>query len=186
MTAEQALIDAAMDDPVNAALLRRLPALGLRDGFLVAGCLFQAAWNRASGRPPGWGVKDYDVFYFDGTDLSWEAEDAVIKRAGLALPDLAATVEIKNQARVHLWYGQRFAAPYPRLQSSRDGIDRYLVACTCVGIELSTGCLYAPNGLDELHAGILRMNPANPQPALFQAKALGYQARWPWLRIITD
>jgi uncharacterized protein len=31
-----------------------------------------------SERPAGWGVKDYNVFYFDDHDPSWEAEDAVI------------------------------------------------------------------------------------------------------------
>ena len=56
-------------NPVNAALLERLPALGLPQGFLTAGCLFQAWWNRCSGRPPGEGVKDYDVFYFDDRDF---------------------------------------------------------------------------------------------------------------------
>jgi hypothetical protein len=52
-------------------------------------------------------VKDYDVFYFD-EDLSWEAEDAVIQHLGVLTNDLGVTVEIRNQARVHLWYKQRF------------------------------------------------------------------------------
>ena len=98
-----------MQDPVNAALATRLPGLGLEQGFLTAGCLFQAVWNRSAGRPPGWGVKDYDVFYFDDSDLSWEAEDAVIRRVHEAVADLGATVEVKNQARVHLWYAQRLS-----------------------------------------------------------------------------
>ncbi|WP_285409741.1 nucleotidyltransferase family protein [Variovorax sp. efr-133-TYG-130] len=179
------LIAQAMRDPVNAALAKRLPRLGLKQGFLTAGCLFQATWNHTAGRPPGWGVKDYDVFYFDDSDLSWEAEDAVIRRVHEAVADLGATVEVKNQARVHLWYEQRFKAPYPRLRSARDGIDRYLIACTRVGIDLADGSLYAPDGLDDLAAGILRMNPLLPMPEMFNAKARDYQSRWPWLRIAT-
>ncbi|WP_372498380.1 nucleotidyltransferase family protein [Streptomyces monomycini] len=31
------------------------------------------------GRPPTTGIKDYDVFSFDDTDLSWETENAVIE-----------------------------------------------------------------------------------------------------------
>jgi hypothetical protein len=61
-------------------------------------------------------VKDYDVFYFDDSDLSWDAEDAVIRRVQEAVADLGVTVEVKNQARVHLWYEQRFKATYPRLR----------------------------------------------------------------------
>jgi hypothetical protein len=43
---------------------------------VTAGCLFQTVWNVVTDRPPTSGIKDYDIFYFDGTDLSWEAEDA--------------------------------------------------------------------------------------------------------------
>ncbi|SCX43440.1 nucleotidyltransferase family protein [Variovorax sp. EL159] len=178
------LIEQAMQDPVNAALLSRLPKLGLRQGFLTAGCLFQATWNCLSGKPPGWGVKDYDVFYFDDADLSWDAEDLVIQRVQKAVADLGVSVEVKNQARVHLWYEQRFQSPYPRLGSARDGIDRYLIACTRVGIDLADKTLYAPDGLDDLAAGILRMNPLLPMRELFLKKAGDYQARWPWLQIV--
>jgi hypothetical protein len=171
-------------DPVNAALLDRLPALGLPQGHLTAGCLFQAWWNQRSGRQPGEGVKDYDVFYFDDRDLSWGAEDAVIRRVRAATADLAVEVEVKNQARVHLWYPARFGHAYPRLRSARDGIDRYLVACTCIGIALDDGTLHAPDGLDDMHRGILRPNPLMPAPALFAAKAASYRVRWPWLTIM--
>lgn len=178
------LIAQAVQDPINAALLERLPGLGLRQGFLTAGCLFQATWNQLSDKPPGWGVKDYDVFYFDDTDLSWDAEDAVIQRVQHAVADLGVSVEVKNQARVHLWYEQRFKSPYPQLGSARDGIDRYLIACTRVGIDLADRTLYAPDGLDDLAAGVLRVNPLLPMRALFLKKAADYQARWPWLHIV--
>ena len=174
----------AGQNPINAELLRRLPALGLEQCHLTAGCLFQALWNRHTGRAADWGVNDYDIFYFDDSDLSWEAEDAVIRRAQAQLGDLGANIEIRNQARVHLWYPQRFNAPYPRLRSARDGMDRYLIACTCVGIDVATGALYAPDGLADLAAGRLRINPRLPQPAMFEAKARSYRERWPWLSIV--
>lgn len=167
----------------NALILQRLPQLGLKQCYLTAGCLFQTVWNEFSGNPPHAMIKDYDVFYFDDGDLSWEAEDAVIQRSKALFEDLDVAVEIKNQARVHLWYGQRFGRSYPRLESAKDGIDRYLIACTCIGIEVATGALYAPNGLADTWAGVLRMNPMNPQPELFQRKAADYRARWPWLTI---
>lgn len=172
-----------MANRANAELLSRLPQLGLPQCHLVAGCLFQAVWNAAGGQAADWGINDYDIFYFDDGDLSWEAEDRVIRRIGALTADLDIRIEPRNQARVHLWYASRFGDGYPRLQSSRDGIDRYLVACTCVGIEAATGELYAPYGLDDLANGILRMNPLNPRPELFMRKAASYRARWPWLTI---
>ncbi|WP_077046352.1 nucleotidyltransferase family protein [Pseudomonas sp. KK4] len=177
------LLSIAMTNPVNAQVTSRLPSLGLDQCMLTAGCLFQAVWNQHSHRPADWGIKDYDVFYFD-TDLSWEAEDQVIRSAQALFQDLGVNVEIRNQARVHLWYGQRFGKPYPALQSSKEGVDRYLVAGTCLGLDIETGEVYAPNGLGDTEQGILRINPKNPQPDLFEQKAKSYQARWPWLKIL--
>lgn len=179
-----AFIADALRNPVNAELLARLPALGLPQCHLAAGCLFQATWNRLSGRAADWGVRDYDVFYFDDADLSWEAEDEAIRRVQALTADLDVHVELRNQARVHLWYEQRFQARYPVLASARDGIDRYLVACTCVGIEVDSGELYAPDGLDELERGVLRMNPRHPFPSRFVVKAQSYRERWPWLTVV--
>ncbi|MEX6505796.1 nucleotidyltransferase family protein [Jiella sp. M17.18] len=173
-----------MANPTNAALLGRLAALALPQCHLTAGCLFQTVWNARSSREPRWGIKDYDVFYFDERDLSFEAEDAVIRAVARAVEDLGVTVEVRNQARVHLWYEHRFGSPYPQLVSARDGIDRFLVACTCVGLELATGAVYAPDGFDDLEAGILRMNSRHARPERFAEKAAQYRARWPWLTIV--
>lgn len=178
------LIAQALSNPVNAELLQRLDSLRLPQCHLTAGCLFQAVWNRQTGRAPDWGVKDYDVFYFDAADLSWEAEDRVIRAVQALTADLRVAVEVKNQARVHLWYRNRFQADYPQLTRTTDGIDRYLIACTCVGIDTRSRTLYAPNGLDELQRGILRMNPRFAQSAMFRDKARSYQERWPWLIIV--
>jgi hypothetical protein len=93
-------------------------------------------------------------------------------------------VEFKNQGRVHLWYSQRFGGTYSRLESARDGIDRYLVAGTCIGLDVVTGEVYAPYGLEDLDDGVLRINPANPRPDLFEQKAKSYQVRWPWLKVV--
>jgi uncharacterized protein len=173
-------------NPVNAALLDRLPTLGLPDCWLVAGCLFQTIWNLQSSQPPAAQISDYDVFYYDPTDLSYEAEDGAIQRLKSAFADLDGVIELKNQARVHLWYRQRFGHAYPALQSSKDGIDRFLVACTCIAIQCTQGQpprVYASHGLDDLSAGVLRPNPLNHPNSRYLEKSLSYQSRWPWLKI---
>ncbi|MHC8286027.1 nucleotidyltransferase family protein [Pseudomonas sp. XS1P51] len=179
------LIEIAMTNPANAEIARRLPSLGLNQCMLTAGCLFQAVWNHQTGLPAAWGVKDYDVFYFD-EDVSWEAENEVIELARHLFHDLDVKVEIKNQARVHLWYGQRFGGAYPRLLRAKDGIDRYLIAGTCIGLDVVSGEVYAPYGLSDVEEGLLRNNPLNKQHDLFVQKARSYQERWPWLKIIDD
>jgi hypothetical protein len=179
------LLELAMANPINAEITARLPDLGVAQCMLTAGCLFQTVWNYQSNLPAAQGVKDYDVFYFD-TDLSYEAEDKVIRAAERLFEDLGVNVEVKNQARVHLWYTERFGRPYPQLHSARQGVDRYLVAGTCIGLEIETGEVYAPYGLADVEQGVLRINPLHPEPELFVQKARSYQARWPWLRIIDD
>jgi hypothetical protein len=118
----------------NQAILQRLPALNLPDAWLVAGCLFQTVWNLRSGRPPEAQIKDYDLFYFDAADLSQAAEARVNERVQACFTDLGVLIEAKNQARVHTWYEAYFGFPYPALRSSREGIDRFLVRSTCVGL----------------------------------------------------
>lgn len=180
---EQDFYTSALSNPFNRELLPRLASIGLGQCHLTAGCLFQTVWNLMSGRAPSWGIKDYDVFYFDDEDLTWESEDRVIRRVSEAVADLPIHVEIRNQARVHLWYGERFGGEYPQLRSARSGIDLYLISGTCVGIDVETSEVYATDGLGDLTSGLLRMNPRNPRPELFVQKAKSYQERWPWLEI---
>lgn len=168
-------------NPVNAALLDRLPELGAPQAHLVAGALFQTVWNVLSGQPPATHIRDHDLFYWDA-DTSYEAEDAVIRRASALFADLNARVEVRNQARVHLWFAEKYGLTRPPLSSAREGIEQFLVECTCVGID-AAGALYAPFGLDDLAAGRLRHNPRNHTPGLYAAKAADYRTRWPWLRV---
>jgi uncharacterized protein len=91
----------------NATLvevLTRAAVLALPDWYLVAGCLYQTVWNVVTGQPPEAGILDYDLGYFDASNLSWDAEDAVIRAGHVIFAGLPAPVQIRNQARVHLWY----------------------------------------------------------------------------------
>jgi uncharacterized protein len=185
VTSEREFVDIALSNPLNRVLHARLATLGLPQCYLVAGCLYQTFWNWLDGRPLNASIKDYDVFYFQPEDLSWDAEDAVIRRVHAATRDLGVEVEVKNQARVHLWYEQRFGHAQAPLRSIKESIESYLVACTCVGLNVESGELHAPFGFAELAAGHLRKNPRRAVPDdLFQSKAASYCARWPWLRVV--
>lgn len=182
---ESEFIQQVIKNDTNQLLLKTLREVEMPQATLTAGCLFQTVWNLKCGRDPDWGIKDYDVFYYDAEDLSWEAENAVIQKANKLLGGLADKVEIRNQARVHLWYPQKFGIGYPPLQRVEDGIDKFLIECTCVGIQVDDGSVYAPNGFQDMWDGILRINPNNIQSAVnFRRKAEEYQERWPWLTIL--
>ena len=83
--------------------------LNLPDWLVFSGAVYQPVLNHMTGRPLDYGIKDYDLGYFDDSDLSYEAEDAEIRRVKAAFDEpLRSTVEVRNQARVHLWFEAKF------------------------------------------------------------------------------
>ena len=127
-----------LHNPTLAEVLTRAAVLGLPGWYLVAGCLYQTVWNIVTGQPPEAGILDYDLAYFDASDLSWQAEDAVIQAGHKLFGDLPAPVQIRNQARVHLWYEQKFGVPCPPHESTEAAIDTFEATTACLGERLLT------------------------------------------------
>jgi len=179
-------LTAALRNPANATIAERLFELDLPDAWLVSGCLVQTVWNVLTGRAVDYGINDYDVFYFD-PDTSWAAEDAVIRKLHGAVARLNVKVEARNQARVHLWYGDKHGLPYPPLACSTEGIDRFLTRNTMIGIRRTQGGydVYAPDGFDDAAGLIARPNPGpNFSPASYAAKAARWKKLWPELTVL--
>lgn len=179
-------VDASLTNPISRAILERLPALSVADSWLVSGALFQTVWNNLTDRPTAYGIRDYDVFYFD-PDTSWEAEDAVIRRAADLFKDVSAPVEVRNQARVHIWYEQKFGSPYPPLGRATDGIDRFLMDAAMVGVRPNSTAydVYAPKGFDDIASMTIRPNRApNFLPDRYMEKAKRWREIWPELTIL--
>ena len=157
--------------------------LALPDPLLFSGAVYQSAWNALTGREADYGIKDYDLGYFD-PDTDWDAEDAVIRRVAQVLPPpLDASVEVRNQARVHLWFETRFGEPYAPLYSTAEALSRFVCPAFAVGVRLEADgamTIEAPLGLDDLFALRLRPNPARPVAAAGYARVVASaQARWP-------
>ncbi len=160
--------------------------LALPDWLVVSGAVYQAVLNHLTGRPPRYGLKDYDLIYFDASDLSYEAEDRVIRRAAEAFePPLRSLVEVRNQARVHLWFEDHFGEPYEPLNCSAEALTRFTSATFAVGVRLEGDerlRVEAPFGLADLFALRLRRNPWRETRG-FAATAATVQARWPELTV---
>ena len=116
-------------------VLQTARALDLPDWMVFSGAVYQPALNHLTGRPADHGLKDYDLAYHDASNLSYEAEDAVIRRVAAAFPsDLAPLVEVRNQARVHLWFEAKFGeAGYGPLSCSADALPRFVSASFALG-----------------------------------------------------
>jgi hypothetical protein len=166
--------------------LQTARALDLPDWLIVSGAVYQRVFNHLTGRDPDYGIKDYDLAYFDASDISYEAEDVAIRRAAAAFePPLRDLVEVRNQARVHLWFEARFGEPYAPLTSSAEALERFVSPVFAVGARLGADdclTLVAPFGLEDLFAMRMRPNPRRKTNG-FARTAENLMARWPEVRV---
>lgn len=182
MTREAQLIEMVRASPRVMQVLEISRAANLPDWRLVAGSIYGTVWNALTGMPPDHGIKDYDICYFD-PDTSYEAEDIVIKAvAAITPPQLLPLVEVRNQARVHLWFGAKFGGDYPPLSCTDEALNRYLCYSDAVAVRLEADdslSIAAPFGLDDVFAMVMRPNPGRGTTDNRAAKVASIQSRWP-------
>lgn len=162
-------------------ILRRFDGIGLPDCWLVAGCLAQSVWNLAGGHPAGFGIKDADLVYFDAADLSAQSEAAHEERLRAAFGDLPVTLDVKNEARVHLWYERVFGYSISPYRSTADAIASFPTTATALGVRRKDGIFEccAPFGLDDLFALRVRPNKRQITPAIYAGKLERWRPLWP-------
>jgi hypothetical protein len=160
-------------DPDLMELLTATCRTGLPHWRLGGGCIYQRVWNVLTGRPRRNGIKDYDLVYFDASDLSWEAEDSAGRKILAALPDFQGIVEVRNHARVPLWFEQRFGFPCPAVSHPDEVFRQYPLTAQCLGVRLEAdGSLniLAPFGLADLFSLQIRPNRSLPNKASYEKR----------------
>ncbi|KIW04716.1 uncharacterized protein PV09_04449 [Verruconis gallopava] len=174
-------------NPTLMVVLSRAATLKLPNWYLAGGALSQTIWNHMSSLPPETGIRDYDLVYHDGTDLSYEAEDAVIQAGKELFADVPVEVEIRNQARVHLWYARKHGLPCPAHDSVEAGIDTWISTSAMLGVRLDDGTgewiVYAPRGLSDFFNMVVRPNAAIGTKEAYDKKAERWKAIWTSLTV---
>ncbi len=89
---------------VLSTIIKKAPKLGLKHYYIGGGCIAQTVWNYQNGMDLLYGISDVDLVYYDSSDFSYEAEDSVIKSGAVLFRQTPLPLDIKNQARTHLWY----------------------------------------------------------------------------------
>ncbi len=175
------------EEPVLMGVLEGLAEDGLADHLLVAGAIYNLAWNRLTGRPALQSINDIDVFYFD-PDTSWEAEDEVIRRLERRFADLPLPVQVRNQARVHLWFPKKFGVTdFVPLTSSGEMLGRYASRTHSVGARLEADgrmSVLAPFGLDDIFSFRVVPNPVLPNRVAHEAKGARAKSAWPEITVV--
>lgn len=181
-----ALLDIVAAQPVLTHMLEAARDLDLPDCWLVSGALYNTVWNVLTARDALHGVRDIDLFYCDGTDLSYAAEDRVIRRVTDRLGTTPVPVEVRNQARVHLWYRRHFGCDRAPLRSSREAIDQFAARTHAVGVRLAndgTPEVYAPYGLDHVFGFRHVPNRVLENRRTYERKSARIAANWPEVTI---
>src|SRR5690348_16038912 len=103
-------------------ILERFEEIVLPDCWLAAGAIAQTIWNLRCEQPAVFGLKDVD---FDEQDLSFEAEASHERRVRSLFQHLPIKLDVKNEARVHLCYEDRFGYAIKPYSSSADAIATF-------------------------------------------------------------
>lgn len=169
-------------EPVLMQVLIGLREIDLNDWFLVAGAIYNSVWNQLTDRPALHGIKDIDVFYFDDHDLSYAAEDAAIQQVSARLGDMPVPVELRNQARVHLWFEEKFNQPFTPLKSSGEMLERYASKTHAVAVRLEKDdrlTIEAPFGLDDIFSFKIVPNHVLDNQKAHEEKGRRAMKNWP-------
>ena len=173
-------------EPTLMRVLDTIRVLDIPDGWLVSGAIYNCVWNSLTGRPALHGVNDIDIIYFD-PDLSWDAEDRVIKAMEQALDGLPVPVQPRNQARVHLWFEQKFGFSFAPLATARESLLRYASKTHAVGARLEGDgglTIDAPFGLEDMFAFRVTPNPAADNRLTHEKKGARIRSVWPEVTVV--
>tara|TARA_B100000378_G_scaffold59424_1_gene43976 strand:- start:56 stop:631 length:576 start_codon:yes stop_codon:yes gene_type:complete len=180
------VMEAVSDSPLIRPLLENWRLIDLPDCWLVAGALAQTVWNRRFAMDPAHGIADIDIVYFDANDLSERAESRHAARIRAAFSALPAWIDVKNQARVHLWYGDRFGFDIEAYDSVSEAITTFPTTATAFGIRPTSDGFEcdAPFGLADLLNAVVRPNKTQVSREAYENKVERWKTLWPALTVI--
>jgi uncharacterized protein len=171
---------------INIAV-ERAERLNIDNYYIGAGCVAQTVWNYMSNCPLEYGIKDIDFVYFDDINVDFQSENRVISQVKELYSDVKIEVDVKNQARVHLWYKNHFGCSIEPYISVESAINTWPTTATAIGVRKERNNdlkIYAPFGLNDLFGKIVRANKAQITKQIYDNKVSSWLTKWPDLEII--
>jgi hypothetical protein len=140
-----------------------------------------------TGQPAEAGILDYDLAYFGDSDLSWEAEDTVIRAGGTVFSGLSAPgADPQSGPRSPVVRAEvRVAVPAAPLNG---GGDRHVRGGRrmprCPAGAGRRWRVYAPFGLSDAFNLVVRPDPVLAPRHVYQAKTGRWRRQWPGLTVL--
>lgn len=167
-------------------IIRNVSALGIPNLYVGGGSVTQSVWKHLFSKPIGYGISDVDIVYFD-TDLSLEKERMVLEQIVKTTKQNEYALDVKNEARVHLWYEEKFGFSIPAYTSTEEAISTWPSTATSIGVFFNQENklqIFAPYGMYDLFSGVVRPNKAMISREVYEKKAEKWGAKWPGLTVI--
>jgi hypothetical protein len=183
---ESLLIKIIQMNPALMTVYSRVHDLELGDYYIGAGCITQTVWNHLCGNDLQYGISDMDIIYYDD-DLSYGKENKLVESAVEMFRDLPIQIDLKNQARVHLWYEEHFGYPIEPYLTLEESINTWPTTATALGVRQNMNEeweVYAPFGLDDLFGMIVRPNKAQITEQTYDKKVRKWTRKWPQLQVV--
>ena len=167
-------------------ILVRLQETSLENYYIGAGSINQTIFNYYHDNKLDFGINDYDIVYFD-RDTSYEKEDEIIKEVEEKLNGIDAKFDIKNEARVHIWYSEKYHTKKEAYTSVENAVSRWGTTVTCVGVRLEKDKLkvFAPYGLNDIFNMIIKPVKCDSTKEQYDARCKKWKEKWPKLEIVS-
>lgn len=171
----------------NQSLMQVFDALdqiGLKNYYIGAGAVTQSVWNDLSGYATDYGISDIDLVYYDDQHLEEGHEQELKRKIEECLPDFPLWIDLKNQARVHIWYKDKFGYEIQPYESLEHAINTWPTTATSLGLRRENGeewVLYAPFGIKDIFSMKIKANPRQITEEIYMKKVNKWTKKWPGL-----
>ena len=169
------------------SILDYIYELKLPNFYIAAGSVFQTIWNYYDNKPLNFGIKDIDIIYYDDNDLSKENVKKLEDKITEHFKELNYKFDVKNEARMHLWYKEKLNKNINQYINSEDAIDHWIATVHSIGItkENDNIKVYAPYGLSDIFSRTIRpIKHKDNSKEIYDKKVASWKERFENLNII--
>jgi uncharacterized protein len=132
-------------------------------------------------------INDVDIAFFDTSCFSEEKEQKIEKEINLTIQHETIKADVKNQARVHLWYKENFGYEIKPYIDIFDAIDSFPTTTTTIGVRKNKHnqyFVYSSYGLDDLYGLVQKPNKKQITEEIYIKKKNKISINWGNVKII--
>jgi hypothetical protein len=168
----------------NEQLIKVFDALdevGITHYYVGAGAIVQSVWNEITDKQQNYGISDVDIVYYNADDLTEGDEERIAKRIKEKIGEFPLKIDVKNEARVHMWYKEKFGYDIEPYKSLEDAINSWPTTSTSLGIRREgkdEWVVYAPFGIDDIFDLKLISNCRQITEEIYMQKVEKWNKKW--------